>query len=809
MNDLRFAIRQLSRNPGFTAVAVLTLALCLGANLTIFGVVDSVLLRPLPFPEADRLVTMFNTYPRAGVERDGSSLANYFERRGHIPAFSHISILQYATATVGEAGSTEQQDILRVSPEFFLTLGIGPVMGRAFTEQETTHQTDGEVILTDGYWKQHFNGDRNILGQHLRVDGLQKTIIGVLPPNFSFLSSKARLCFPLSSDPKDRLAAQRHSNMDNVMIARLQPRATLAGAQAQIDADNAARAAEYPNANMIADAGFRTVLTPLRADHVKSVRPMLLLLQSGVLLLFIIGGVNLVNLLLIRATSRAPELAIRQSLGASRWRVVRQVVLEIVLLSCIGGLFGLGLAAAGMRLLAVIGVRQLPLGANVVFDAHLALVALLGAVVTGLIIAVPIAWFNLQRYPGNLLHGVSRGSTANHAAQRLRHGFIVAQIAFAFVLLAGAGLLSLSLKHAMSLSPGFRPDHLLSGLISLPWKDYPDWAPRLAFIQRLQDEVKGRPGVSAVGVINNVPFSGDNGKTAFVVQGRVRKPGESLRGHYFYGVGGQAFTALGIPLREGRFLDDVDSDHRVCVVDEDFARYYFPNGGAVGQRLFMGGSQQADSEAFTIVGIVGPMKQADLTEQQSQGAVYVPFKYRTVARFFVVVRTSQPPDSFALALQRIVRDIDSDLPVTDLRSMDVRISDSLIVRRSPALLAGIFAGVALLLAAVGTYGVLAYAVSQRRREIGVRMALGALPSQIGGQFLSTGLRLLMAGMIVGAAGAWLAGRAMQSILFGVPSFPAAAILAAAGIMTIVSLTASWLPARRAARLDPIEVLRYE
>jgi len=808
-NDLRFALRQLCKNPGFTAVAVLTLALCLGANLTIFAVIDSVLLRPLPFPEADRLVTMFNTYAKAGVDRDGASLPNYYERRGNIAAFSHVSLLRHGTAIGGEAGSPEQEDILRVSPEFFTTLGLGPIMGRVFTEEEMTFQTDGVAILTDTYWRQRFHADTSILGRQIRVDGLQRTIVGVLPPSFRFLSSKARLYFPLSSKPGDRDTKQRHTGNGYEMIARLQPGVALRVAQSQIDAHNAAHAAEYPGAKMIADAGFHTVVTPLHADHVKTVRPTLLLMQSGVLFLLLIGGVNLVNLLLIRAGSRAREMAIRQALGASRRHVVRQVMTETILLTLVGGLLGLAVGAGGIRLLAVLGVHQLPLGAHIAFDGRLAFVTLLGAVATGILAGLPITWFNLRGYLANALQSESRGGTASHAAQRLRHGFIVAQIALAFVLLAGAGLLGISLKRVMAVSPGFRSDHILTGQISLPWKNYPGWPQRLTFIDRLLKGIKSQPGVSAAGVINNVPLSGRNGKSAITVKGHILQSGESLRGHYSYGVGGDVFTALGIPLREGRFIGSTDSDNRVCVVDEDFARRYWPKGGAVGQRLFTGGKERDDAEAFTVVGVVGPVKQAELTEDQAQGAVYFPYKHRTDVNIFVVVRTSQQPESFALILQTTVRAIDPELPVNDLRSMALRIADSLIARRSPALLTGIFAGVALLLAAIGTYGVLSYAVAQRRREIGVRMALGALPRQIGRQFLSLGLRLLAIGTILGVIGAWLAGRAMQSVLFNVPSLHVATLVGTAVIMTVVSLVACWLPARRAARVDPMEALRYE
>ena len=809
MSDLKCAFRQLLKNPGFTLAAVVTLAICLGANLSIFGVIDSVLLRPLPFPKPDQLVIMFDSYPKAGVGRIGSSLANYYERRGNLSAFSDIALSRQATAIVGETGATEQESVMRVSPDFFRVLGVGPILGRAFTDEEMTYQTDGFAILTDFYWRHEFNADPKILGRQLRVDGLSKTIVGVLPPNFRYLSATARLYLPLSSDPSDRVVKMRHSNQEFDLIGRLKPGVSLAAAQAQIDADDAAHAAQYPDPKLVADAGFRTLIKPLRADHVSSVRPTLLLLQAGVFLLLLIGAVNLVNLILIRASGRAREFAIRLSLGAGRLHVVRQVLTETILLTVIGGVCGLAVAAAGIRLLGVLGANQLPLGAQIAFDSRLAVVAMVAAVFTGIIIGSLIAWFNLRGHPVRALHSESRSGTASHAAQRLRHSFIIAQVAFAFVLLVGGGLLGLSLKHVTSINPGFPPDHTLAGRIALPWKSYPDWPQRLAFTERLMEGVRRQPGVSAVGIINNIPFSGDNSKTAFAVKGRIPKPGESIQAHYFYGVGGDAFTALGIPLREGRFLRNADSDSKVCVVDEDFARRYWPQGRGVGQRLFIGATEGPDTDAFTVVGVVGAIKQAALTENQGQGAVYVPYKLRTDIDVFAVVRTIQRPESFALTLQKVVRGIDPDLPVSDLRSMDVRIADTLMVRRSPALLAGIFAGVALLLAAVGTYGVLAYALNQRRREIGVRMALGAMPKQIGNYFLSVGLRLLAAGTILGLAGAWAAGRAMHTVLFEVPTLPWSIVTGAMLIMGVVSMLASWLPARRAARVDPMEALRYE
>jgi predicted permease len=427
------------------------------------------------------------------------------------------------------------------------------------------------------------------------------------------------------------------------------------------------------------------------------------------------------------------------------------------------------------------------------------------------VFAVPIAWFNLRRHLGNALQSESRGGTSGRAAQILRHSFIVSQIALAFTLLAGAGLLGLSLQRAMAVSPGFQSDHILTGHILLPWADYPDGTARLTFVESMMDKIGHLPGVLSAGVVNNVPFSGNSGKSAATVMGHVLRPGESPRGHYSYGVAGDYFRAMGFSLRSGRFLtaDDSRRSERVCVVDEDFAQYYWPHASAIGQRLWDGSEAGKDAEAFTVVGVVGRTKQAGLTEDEAQGAIYYPYVFRIGDSVFVAVRTSLPPESLGLALQKVVRQIDPDIPVNDLRSMETRIADSLVARRSPALLAGLFSAIALLLTAVGTYGVLSYAVAQRRREIGLRMALGAQPRQIRSQFFYLSLRLLAGGVILGVIGAWLTGRAMQAVLFRVPAFNLAILAGAVFVMGLVSLVACLLPSQRAARISPMETLAEE
>jgi predicted permease len=685
-------------------------------------------------------------------------------------------------------------------------------MGRSFTDEETTHETDGVVLVSDVYWRQHLGGDRHVLGKTIRVDGFTKAVVGVLPPEFTFLSSRARLYFPLASSPEQRLPGQRHSGSGAQMIARLRPGTTLTEAQSQVDRHNAVVEADDPQGKRMAEAGFRSLVVPLQRDHVSKIRPTLLLLQAGVLFLLLIGAVNVANLLLIRAGDRVKEFAVRQALGASRRQVIREVVTETTLLTLLGGVLGLAVAAAGIRLLGVLGAEHLPLGSRIVFDARVALAALAGAIVLGLAIAVPIAWYSLRTHSTGALHEGGRGATASRAARRLRHGFLVAQMALAFVLLSGAGLLALSLENVMALSPGFRPRNILTGQITLPWKTYDRPSARLAFTQRLLEELAHQPGALAVGVSTNVPLSGRTGMSAATVKGYVIPPGGSLHGHYSYGVGGEYFEALGFVLREGRFLSAADSGsaQRVCVVDEDFARRYFPGGSAIGQRLFPGSKERTDAEAFTIVGVVGPVKQAGLTEDDGQGAVYYPYVYRADNdEIFVVTRTSVAPESLVTSLRSVVRNVDPDLPITDIRSMEARIADSVVARRSPALLAAFFSAIAVFLTAVGTYGVLSYAVAKRRREIGLRMALGARPEQVRAQFLSLALRLLAVGTLLGLLGAWATGRAMQSILFQMPSVHTAILAGTAAVMTVVCLAACLLPSRRAAAISPMEALAEE
>jgi predicted permease len=805
---LRYAARLMRKSPALTATTLATLALCLGATLAIFAVVDAILLRPLPFPDPERLVSLYNTYPKAGVPDDGSSVTNYYERRGQIAAIASLALYRDDAAIVGETGSTEREYVTRVTPEFFSTLGVGPVRGRAFTDAEMTYQAADVAIVTDAYWREHLAADPHVIGRALRLDGSRVTIIGVLPPEFSFLSSTRHLYLPLASDPPQRQPDQRHSGSSSHMVARLRAGASVQDAQSQIDAHNAAMERTNPQAQFIADAGFRSVVVPLHAAEVAEVRPTLLLLQAGVLFLLFIGVVNVTNLLLIRASGRLRELAVRQAIGASRRHVVMEVLIETTVLTTGGGLLGLGVGAAGIRLLTALGADRLPLGARIAFDPRAASMALATALAIGLVVGALIAWYSLRAHSTTTLSSETRTSTTSRAAQRMRHAFLVAQVALAFVLLAGASLLALSLKQVLAVSPGFRTESILTGQVALPWNRYPDGARRQAFVEQLTDSLSGQPGIAAAGIATNIPFSGNSNKSSATIKGRPITPGLMPHAVYTYAVGGDYFGAMRIPLAQGRVLTTTDGRgaSRVCVVDEDFARYYFPRGGALGQRVFLGSSEGPDTEAHTIVGIVGPVKQAGLADEDALGAVYFPYDERFDNNLFLVARTSVPPDSLAGTVQHVVRGLDADLPVNNLRAMEARIDRSLLSRRSPALLAACFAAMALLLTALGTYGVLSYAVAQRRREIALRMALGAGPGRVRSQFVRLALRLLTAGLALGLAGAWMMGRAMQGILFHVPPVDVRVLGLTTVVMAVVCLLACLLPSHRAARISPSEAL---
>ncbi|MCF3649577.1 ABC transporter permease [Synoicihabitans lomoniglobus] len=808
---IRQSVRRLVRERGFTATVLLTLALCIGANVAIFAVVDAVLLRPLPFPEPDRLVTLRNSYPGAGAPLSGASLPNYFDRRnGAIPGFESVAIVQNSSAIIGETGSPQRVARDRVSPEFLETLGVPLARGRTFTDDELVYANAQVMIITHEFWQTQFNGVNDVLGRTLLVDGQTVEVVGVLPPGFRYLDSEARFLTPYASGEDERTPQSRHSN-NHRMVVRLAPGISVESAQKRMDAFNQALLETDPNKELVIDAGFRTIVTSLRADAVRDVRDMLVLLQAGVLALLVIGGVNLVNLLLIRAHGRTKEFAVRQALGAGTGQLSRDVLIETILLALAGGTLGVLGGIFAIDLLSALGTDQLPLGVTIAFDSRVGLVALVGSLMVGVLLAVPVLLLSLKLNLARAISTESRGGTVSRAAQRVRHAFIVVQVALAFTLLCGAGLLGVSLQRVLHNPPGFQPDAVLTARLQLPWESYPNAEKRQAFLERVESEIRAQPGVTHVGFTDGLPFGGDVSDNATVVEGVEPAPGESIRTHFSSFAMGDYWAALGIPVLRGRVLTASDQieGNRVCVVDQAFVDRYWPDGAdPIGRRLALG-VHLDDENALRIVGVVGTIKQRDLTDTAPLGSVYLPYPERPRQRIAVAINTVLPAAQFAPSLRRVVAGIDPSLPVDDIRVLNERIEDSLLIRRSPAMLAGIFAGVALLLAAIGTYGVLAYAVGQRRREIGVRMALGALPGQVLRQFLALGSKLLLCGLALGVAGAWATGRAIQSVLFQTEAFHWGVALGTAAVLATVVLLATLLPSQRASRVSPLEALRED
>ena len=818
MNDLRFAVRQLLKNPGFTAVAVLTLAICIGANLAIFAVVDAILVRSLPFPESDRLVVVHNVYPQTGIERGQTSIANYLERRKSIKAFESVSMFREQSYTIGESGLSRRVTCAEVTPEFFETLGVRLALGEPFTDAHLDFGPNLVAILTDKFWRSYFGGDPDVLGRRIIINSQNAIVIGVLPPQYRYLSSNAEIYRPLAHHPQIRTSPGRHSEMartfDAQMVARLAKHSSIVEARTQLNVLNEQWLASDPMGQSIKDTGYHTVVAPLRDDYVRSVKPMLLLVQAGVLCLLMIGGINLVSLHLVRATGRLKETAIREALGASRWAIARSVLVETTMLSLAGGALGVWTAVAGIRLVRALGATQLPLGADITFDHRIAAAAIVASLVAGIGIALPIMAIQRRISPQLCLQSETRGATASRSVQQIRQTFIVAQIAMAFVLLCGAGLLSVSLRRLLEKPTGFTSEHVLTGQMTLPWMNYRGPATKIPFVHRLLEEARTLPGVTHAAVSSALPFTTEGSLVRTIrVEGMNSTASGNLQAHYFSYVSPDYWKTMGIPLLQGRLFDEADLQDKprfapgVAVIDEVFARKYWPNGDALGRHFSTILAEAREGRELTVIGIVGSVKQTDLAETHKLGAVYEPYSFSTDLR--LLVRASVPVNSSIPSVKKRVREIDPEIPIENFKTLQMYIDESLIARRSPAILAGIFAGIALLLAAIGTYGVLAYAVAQRRCEIGVRMALGALPDQIARQFLFFGLRLLAMGSLLGCAGAWAAGRAMQGVLFEVPSFHLPTLAGAAAVMGLVTLIASLLPAIRAALISPMEALRYE
>lgn len=813
--DVRFGLRQLGRERAFSAVVLLTLAICIAANVAIFSVVSTVVLRPLPYANAHRLVTIYNSYPGAGAERASNAGIDFFLRREKVPALDEVAVYQGSGHTVGEAGSTERLETLRVSASFFRLLGVAPALGRTFTEDENEAGQAQKVVLTHGFWQDRFGGAADAVGQELRVDGRPYTVIGVLPASFRFVVQPGvRFFVPIAFTEEERTMDSWHNN-NFQMVGRLAPGATIEQATAQIAALNESlvEQSSIPNVRqLVKDVGFHTVVVDAQADLIRDIRDLLYLLWAGAAFVLLIGCVNVANLMLARAHARTAELATRLALGARRRRLARQILTEAAVVAVVAAALGLALGQLALQALSGLGLEDLPRGAEIALDARALLFTLAlavgAALVFGMIPALHVARGDLQ----SVFREEGRGGTASRRTMVLRSALVTAQVALAFVLLMGAGLMVRSFRAAAGVDPGFEPEGVLTAAVALPQARYPDDEARRRFTDALLGQIRALPGVVAAGVATDIPFSGDYSSSVLFPEGWQPRPGESVISPFQTTVSAGYFPALGIELVEGRVFTDTDGpgDPGVVVIDEQLARRFWPDRSALGQRVIHGhapGDPGIGEDSYaTVIGVVKTVKQMQLTALDQVGAYYFSARQDPFARPTLVIRTRTEPTVVATGVRGVITRLDPEMPLYDVRPMTDRVARSLASRRAGMVLLGVFGGVALFLAVVGIYGVLAYAVAQRTREVGIRMAMGSSADAIFRLILRQGLAVTALGLAAGGAASFGLGGLIRSLLFGVtPTDPA--VMGGAGVLlALVAAVACAVPAWRATRVDPAVAL---
>ena len=807
--DLKFGAKLLLKEKGFSLTALLTLALSIGANAAIFTVIHSVLLRPLPFPEPDRLVAMYNRYPGVGVMKGANGVPDYLDRKREREVFEEVSLIGFSGYDLGVEGSPERVSGLYVTPSFFRMLRTAPRLGRIFTEEEAVLGNEKVVLLGYGLWKERFGGNRSILGQDVRLSGVPYRVVGVMPEGFEFLSREARLWVPFAFTPRQTSDEARHNNSWS-MVARLKPGVRVAYAQQRIDALNKRNLERFPQyRKLLENARFNTKVGDLRDELVEDVKPTLYLVQGVVAFVLLIGCANVANLMLVRSNIRMKELAIRFSLGAGRRRLGRQLLTESVLLAVVGGVVGIVTGYWGVRLLNYMGAEQLPRGNTIQMDGVVLGFTLLVAVATGLLFGtVPVAHL-FRRDLNAVFRQTERTGTAERPALVTRSILVICQVGLAFVLLIGAGLMTLSFARVLSVDPGFKPEKVLTARVSLPRSRYQDEARARNFVERVLEKARSLPGVKRAGITTYLPFGGGRNASAITIEGYTLAPGENPPVPGFNRIDGDYFQAMGIPLLRGRTFEETDraGSQGVAIIDQFLARKYWSKGEPIGAKIRRGIGN--DSPALTVVGVVGSVKTSDLAEQNPVGQVYFSYKQNVPQDMYVVLKAEREETPMVNALRREVQRLDAELPLFDVKTMPRRLADSLLDRRATMVLCLVFAGLALILSAIGIYGVLAYTVTQRTREFGIRLALGARAGDVLGMVFWQGLRLALAGLGIGVVGAYFLTRIMASLLYQVKPTDPAVFLAVAALLAGVAGLASLAPSLRATRVDPVVALRHE
>ncbi len=809
LTDLRLALRSLVKSPGFTFVAIATLALCIGANSAIFTVVNSVLLRPLPYADADRLVQVYNSYPKSDLEYAGVSIPDYLDRVERAPSLEDGAI--YTWESINLSGDEQPTRVLgiRASPSLFSTLQSDAALGRVFSATEAEIGHEHVVVLSHGLWQDQFGGRADALGQRLRLDGVTHEVIGVMPESFSFPQSNVKLWVPFAFT-NDQKSINERGNEYSEMIGRLKPGATAAMLTAEcatIIDQNLEFAPQFRP--YVEASGFTGIAKPLLDQKVGDVRGMLWLLQAGVVAALLIGCANVANLLLTRALARQREMAIRAALGASRWSIVRQLLTESLMLFLTGGALGLLVATWSLEGMNLLGVSDLPRGETVSLDLPVFVFTFACAAGTGLLFGLIPALQASRSHAGEALKAAGARVTAGRRQRLLRNALVVTEIALSLMLLATTVLLIRSFQHLQNQSAGFDPESVMTARFTLPEQAYPEDHDRRDFIDRLTAEVATLPGVNGAAMTSNIPFGYSNSQGTYHIEGREQPEGVSPPHGQIRSVTPDFFATMGIPLQQGRTFNHLDGPEAepVVIIDRVLADRYWPGESPIGKRIYRGNNQPENMR--TIVGVVAAVKHQGLDDPVRKETIYYPYAQRPITGMNLVVRTAVPPESITEPLRTAVLRVDPNLPIYDLQTLEGRVDGSLQTRKTPMLLLALFSGMALLLAALGVYGVLAFSVGQRTQEIGIRMALGAAARDVLNLILHQGGRLIVMGLVIGVIGYLAVSRLLQSLVYDISPLDTRSVAAAALVLCGVGLIACFLPARRASRVDPMVALRDE